>query len=283
VKFAEAWSAHVLLGGQDRRYVSDNPEPNPPYASPAQRTLVTNRRAVLDWQNTFTGFERHRITAGLTAEANHTRNTGFGDINRKQSLLAFFAQDEFAPTDRVFLTAGLRNDDYDTFGRATTGRVTAAWLAVPKTVKLRASYGTAFRSPSFLDLYGKSAFYVGNPNLKAERARGWDAGVDYYLPKQRGVVSATWFDTEFRDLIAYDFTVSPSTVLNIERARTRGLELSAQAGIGGVAEARVDSPRARLHVAADGEALLLETPLVYRVRPKALRLLVPLASKPGAS
>ena len=53
--------------------------------------------------------------------------------------------------------------------------------------------------------------------------------------------------------------------------------------IGGVAEARVDSPRARLHVAADGEALLLETPLVYRVRPKALRLLVPLASKPGAS
>lgn len=48
--------------------------------------------------------------------------------------------------------------------------------------------------------------------------------------------------------------------------------------IGGVAEARIDSPRKLLHVAADGEALMLETPLLYRVRPKALKLIVPLAS-----
>ncbi|HYD84674.1 MAG TPA: TonB-dependent receptor, partial [Opitutus sp.] len=102
-----------------------------------------------------------------------------------------------------------------------------------RSVKLRASYGTAFRSPSFLDLYGRSAFYVGNPELEAERARGWDAGVDYYLPENRGRWSATWFDTRFRDLIAYDFTVFPSTVRNIEQARTRGLEVSARHPIGG--------------------------------------------------
>jgi diacylglycerol kinase family enzyme len=48
-------------------------------------------------------------------------------------------------------------------------------------------------------------------------------------------------------------------------------------------EARVDSPRARLHVAADGEAIVLETPLHYRIRPKALKLIAPLASKAGAS
>ncbi|HVU22714.1 MAG TPA: TonB-dependent receptor [Opitutus sp.] len=260
VTFADAWNAHFLLGGQDRRFVSDNPEPNPPYASPAQRTLVTNRRAVLDWQNTFTGFERHRITGGFTAEANHTRNTGFGDVNEKQSLLAFFAQDEFAPTDSVFLTAGLRNDDYDTFGRATTGRATAAWLVVPKALKLRASYGTAFRSPSFLDLYGQSAYYVGNPDLKAERARGWDAGADYYLPGRRGVVSATWFETDFRDLIAYDFTVFPATVMNVERARTRGLEVSAQAGFAGVAEGRVS------YTYLEADNLTLDARLLRRPR-----------------
>lgn len=48
--------------------------------------------------------------------------------------------------------------------------------------------------------------------------------------------------------------------------------------IGGVAEARIDSRRKRLHVAADGEALTLDTPLRYRIRPGALKLLVPLAS-----
>jgi diacylglycerol kinase family enzyme len=48
-------------------------------------------------------------------------------------------------------------------------------------------------------------------------------------------------------------------------------------------EARIDSPRVRLHVAADGEAMVLETPLVYRIRPKALKLIAPLASEPSAS
>jgi len=43
-------------------------------------------------------------------------------------------------------------------------------------------------------------------------------------------------------------------------------------------EARIDSPRTRLHVAADGEATVLETPLRYRIRPKALKLIAPLAS-----
>lgn len=48
-------------------------------------------------------------------------------------------------------------------------------------------------------------------------------------------------------------------------------------------EARIDSPRARLQVAADGEAVVLETPLRYRTRPKALKLIAPLASGPPAS
>ncbi|HYP17243.1 MAG TPA: TonB-dependent receptor, partial [Opitutus sp.] len=199
LSLSDAWKSRVILGGQDRRFVSENPRPG----RPTQVTLVTNRRGVLDWQNTYTGIERHRITAGVTAEANHTRNTGFGDINKKQTLLAVFAQEEFSPTDELYFTAGLRSDDHDTFGRATTGRVTGAWLVAQRSLKFRASYGTAFRSPSFLDLYGRSAFYVGNPNLRAERARGWDAGVDFYLPEQRGTLSATWFDTRFRDLIAF--------------------------------------------------------------------------------
>ena len=174
--------------------------------------------------------------AGFTAEGNHTRNTGFGDINRKQGLFAVFAQDEYAPSDTVFVTGGLRSDDFDTFGRATTGRATAAFLIVPKTLKLRTYYGTAFRSPSFLDLYGQSAFYVGNPNLRPERARGWDAGADYYLPAQRGTLSATWFETNFTNLIAS--TANFRSVENIQKARTRGAELSAKTTLPGAVEVR---------------------------------------------
>jgi vitamin B12 transporter len=226
------WTARAVLGGQDRRFVAETPRTG----RATGVTVVKNRRAVLDLQTTYAGLKRNRITAGVTAEGNHTRNTGFGDINKKQGLLAFFAQDEIAAADDVYLTAGLRSDDFDTFGRATTGRATAAWLLAQKSVKLRASYGTAFRSPSFLDLYGQSAFYTGNPNLRPEKARGWDAGVDYYLADKRGVLSATWFNTDYTDLIAS--TPSFSSVENIQRARTRGAELGAQTMLPGTVQVR---------------------------------------------
>ena len=225
VKFSPVWTGRAVLGGQDRRFVAESPRAGRPTAF----TVVKNRRGVFDAQSSFSGIERHRITGGVTAEANHTRNTGFGAINRKQTLLAVFAQDEFSPRDDVFLTAGLRNDGFDTFGRATTGRATAAWLVANRALKLRASYGTAFRSPSFLDLYGESAFYVGNPNLHPERARGWDTGADYYLPNRRGSVSVTWCDTRFTNLIAS--TADFRSVENIQRARTRGAEVSVSAAL----------------------------------------------------
>lgn len=234
VTFSPDWNAHLVLGGQDRRFVAESPRDGRPTAY----TVVKNRRAVLDAQTSYTGIARHRITSGLTAEANHTRNTGFGNINRKQALLAVFAQDEFSPVENVFLTGGLRSDDFDTFGRATTGRATAAWLSAQRTLKLRASYGTAFRSPSFLDLYGQSAFYIGNPDLRPEKARGWDAGIDVYLPQKRGTIGLTWFETNYRDLVVFDFGVSPSTVINVERARTRGAELAFQASLAGAFELR---------------------------------------------
>ena len=106
-------------------------------------------------------------------------------------------------------------------------------------MKLRASYGTGFTSPSFLDLYGKSAFYVGNPNLRAERTKAWDGGVDFYLPENRGTLSATWFDARSRDLIDYDFSVFPGTVVNVNRARMRGVEFTAKTTFSTRTEARI--------------------------------------------
>lgn len=227
-------SSRAVLGGQHRRFVAESPRAG----SATQVTVVKNRRAVLDWQATYGGADKHRVTGGFTAEANHTRNTGFGNIDESQALLAVFVQDEFTPVENVFLTAGLRSDDHDTFGRATTGRATAAWLTARGRVKWRASYGTAFRSPSFLDLYGRSSFYAGNPALRPEKARGWDAGVDVYLPGDRGTLSATWFDSRLENLIVFDFGVFPGTVRNVERARTRGLELAGKFALPGAVEAR---------------------------------------------
>ncbi|MFZ9745614.1 MAG: TonB-dependent receptor plug domain-containing protein, partial [Opitutaceae bacterium] len=147
-----AWQTRLLAGGQDRRFVAVSPFPAP---RPTAETRVMNRRGVLDAQSTFRGWSGHVLLGGATLEANHTRNTGFGNINRRQRLAAVFLHDEFRPRPDVLLGLGLRNDDFDTFGRATTGRASVSWAPAGSGLRWGAGFGTGFRSPSFLDLYGE--------------------------------------------------------------------------------------------------------------------------------
>jgi diacylglycerol kinase family enzyme len=70
------------------------------------------------------------------------------------------------------------------------------------------------------------------------------------------------------------------------------LALLARAAVGNVGEAEglvewaaerfsVESSRARLHAAIDGEPVVLETPLAFEVKPRALRVLVPPSAAQG--
>ncbi len=230
---SEDLSGRVTLGGQLREFVSTNPGP-----FGTQITTIENERVILDSQFTYAGWEMHRVTAGLTAEANSTSNDGFGDIDEDQQLFAIFAQDEITLAEDLWLTVGLRHDDYDSFGEATTGRGSFAWQVMPDQVKLRASYGTSFRSPSFLDLYGESSFYQGNPDLEPEEGEGWDVGIDTYFASGRGEASLTYFDNSYDNLIIFDFGVFPGTTANVEQARTYGVEASTSWVVGTGTEVR---------------------------------------------
>jgi vitamin B12 transporter len=246
------WTAHVTVGGQDRRYVSFDELPGV-YTS---TTIVQNRRAVVDAQTSYSGIQGQRITVGVSAEDETTQNDGYGDIDQRQSLFAAFAEDEWHPAPSVYLTGGLRYDDFDTFGTAVTGRATAAWLNGDRSIKLRASYGTGFNSPSFLELYGVSTGYVGNPNLKPESSRGGDAGIDWYLPANEGTLSATWFRTDYRDLIDYNFDVYPGTTENVGQARTQGMELEGKFAVAGGVDLHVTYTYLEADDITDGTRLL---------------------------
>ena len=97
---APDWTAHVTLGGQDRRYVSFDEEPG----VFTETTIVRNRRGVLDAQATFAGLPGQRVTAGVTAEAETTLDNGYGDIDQRQTFLAAFAEDEWHPAAPLYLT-----------------------------------------------------------------------------------------------------------------------------------------------------------------------------------
>jgi len=94
-----------------------------------------------------------------------------------------------------------RRDDDSQFGGKTTGslaygyRITAALTA-------RAAYGTAFRAPSFNQLYWPdTGFGGGNPNLQPENAKNREIGLDWFSPTGAHL-GWTHYDNRIRNLIA---------------------------------------------------------------------------------
>lgn len=98
------------------------------------------------------------------------------------------------------LQLNLRRDDNSQFGAKTTGfaaygyQLTADWRA-------HASYGTAFRAPSFNELYfPDTGFGGGNPDLKPELAKNREFGVDWEVGNHH--LAAVYFNNKVSDLIA---------------------------------------------------------------------------------
>ncbi|MDZ4212654.1 MAG: TonB-dependent receptor, partial [Methylotenera sp.] len=85
--------------------------------------------------------------------------------------------------------------------------------------RITGSYGTAFKAPTFNDLYYP---FFGNPNLKPELSRNIEASLRYQADNTSA--SATIYHQKVRDLIGYDDAFN---VMNINKARIDGLSLSA--------------------------------------------------------
>ena len=71
----------------------------------------------------------------------------------------------------------VRHDRFSAFADATTFRASAAGRGRSAGSRLHAAYGEGIAQPTFYDLYGFfPGSFVGNPALKPERSRGWEAG-----------------------------------------------------------------------------------------------------------
>ena len=146
---------------------------------------------------------------------------------RDTTTLGAFAQTIWSPTDTVDISATLRLDDHSEFGVFQTGRVAASWQISPETT-LRGAIGTGFRAPSIDELYSDYGFFVGNPDLTPEESLSYELGIDHEF-LNGGTLSATLFRLETDNLITYDATPAPDTLVNVPGTSTRqGLELSAE-------------------------------------------------------
>lgn len=215
-RLAKHWTSRLMLAAS--RDALDS------YLDTTPRGRVSTRNRQIDWLNTVTLAQDQSLTLGLgwlgqlvASDMTYTRT------RREVRHAAAGYVGEFG---RQGMQLNLRTDDYSDFGSHTT------WLAgygleVARGWRLLASASTAFRAPTFNDLYNPA--WGGNPNLRPEKARSWEAGLQY--------ASGPWtarlvhFDTRTRDLIVYQW---PAGNVNLKRAEVDGWELSASGQLGNI-------------------------------------------------
>lgn len=121
------------------------------------------------------------------------------------------------------IEASWRRDDDDAFGRRDTGSMGYGY-DLGGGYRIAATFAHGFRAPTFYDLFGPTSdFYVPNPNLEPETNRS----SEYSLrsTQARYAWRVTYYDNRIENLIAYVFP----TVVNVDTARIKGIEASAEA------------------------------------------------------
>lgn len=126
------------------------------------------------------------------------------------------------------LQANIRYDHVENSGADITGYLGYAY-DLTSNWKLIASASTSFLAPT---LYQQYETYMGSTDLKAERSRNIEGGIQYSNGKT--LVRATVFEWRSQDLIDYLQSGSDWKYFNVDRAKNLGFEVNAQTSLAGL-------------------------------------------------
>ena len=113
------------------------------------------------------------------------------------------------------LQLNARRDDNSQFGVKATGSLLWGW-DFAKNLRVTASWGTAFRAPTFNDLYYPG---FGNPDLRPESSRNLELGLRG--TPDWGHWSLSVYRNDIHDLITFDAAIGLPG--NVDRARLKEL------------------------------------------------------------
>jgi len=211
-----AWNLRVNAGAGDEKTRGEDPD------DPFNNYDFRSRHVELGVQSDLKLGRDDTLIAGLSTERRSGENVGA--YRESLTLSSLYVQDDWSLHDRLFLTAGVRDDHSSRFGDKATYRLTGS-LLWPGAWRLHGSYGTGFRGPSFDELFYP---FAGNPSLRPETSEGADLGLERELyifnSSDRLVAGVTLFANRFNDLIGFDFV--SSTFTNVRLARAQGAEAS---------------------------------------------------------
>jgi vitamin B12 transporter len=156
----------------------------------------------------------HLITLGLDYQNDNVSGSTPYDVSSRGDT-GLFAQ-YTGSTGAWRLEASARGDDNQQFGQHFTGSAAVGYQVTPSW-GLVAQYGTAFRAPTFNELYYP---FFGNAALDPETSGSAELTARGTTGALRWRVSL--FDTQVHDLIGFDSNFAPA---NIDKAHIVGIEV----------------------------------------------------------
>jgi iron complex outermembrane receptor protein len=190
-----------------------------------------------------------RLSYGAEGIDDSIASNNLGNHERRQG--AVYANLDMRALRRFSVSVGVREQFYGRrqafFAPTVSG---GAWLS--RSVKLRASVSRAFRLPTYTDLYYSDPANLGNPNLKAEQAMSYEAGIDWHLPRHWRAF-ATGFDRNEKNGIDYVRSSAslPWQAMNFDQLRFYGVETGVEGDL--AHSQKVTVQYTALHGAQSGE------------------------------
>jgi len=180
------------------------------------------------------------LTGGYEFESENFKNPSFqvnpadnSNVDVTQTSHALFVQDQLRLLDdRLQIAGAFRTQlfrlqqptftpsasspyqgiNFQSPPNAYTGDGSVAYTFRSSGTKLRGHVGNGYRAPSLFERFGTSfdSFFgfsvFGDPRLEPEHSIAGDAGIDQTFKDNRVRVSATYFYTELRKIIIFDFS-----------------------------------------------------------------------------
>jgi outer membrane receptor for ferrienterochelin and colicins len=198
---------------------------------------------------TRTSWQKHKLDVGATLQDDLRQNQTNYDVSpyflylhdqRRSLEWGIFVQDEFRVAKNLIIYAGIRHDQYETFGGTTNPRL-ALIYAPRKSTVLKLIYGQAFRAPSNYELYFQDGHSTeANPNLRPERIKSTEFVWEQSLGANSRL-SASAFYNGITSLIGQQSDVANQLLIfqNSQNVRSKGLEFELAGKIHDEIECRV--------------------------------------------
>jgi outer membrane cobalamin receptor len=151
-----------------------------------------------------------------------------------RNIWALYIQDVWDIRKNLSLTFGLRHDHYSDFGGTTNPRLGLVWEFMDNS-SLKLLYGSAFRAPSFSELYHtNNPSIIGNAGLKPEKIKTYEVGLERRFV-DRYVLRLNYFHNNINDLIVAGpkpAPLTPAQYINQGKAEVEGIEAELKADFG---------------------------------------------------